>query len=174
MRSENITAKPIYPINDWDVTENALSVEFNQRNETIFALGNGYIGMRGNFEEGYSGPPGKSLEGTYLNGFYESETIKYPEVAYAFADKSQTMLNVTNGKIVKLYIEDEEFDMFQGEVLVYSRTLKLQEGILERSVIWRSPQGREVKIDIRRLVSLSEKHLAAICYEVTPINFSGA
>src|SRR5271157_5643754 len=100
MFKERPDIKPIYPYDEWEVIENEFKIENNDRNETIFSIGNGYIGFRGNFEEGL---PGHSLEGTYINGFFESEQIKYPEIAYGFAEKSQTMLNVPNSKIMKLY-----------------------------------------------------------------------
>ncbi|GAB6098621.1 glycosyl hydrolase family 65 protein [Halanaerocella petrolearia] len=163
----------IYPYDEWKIKEEEFDIETNYRDETIFALGNGYIGMRGNFEEGYDGPTGTSLQGTYLNGFYESEPIIYPEGAYGYAENSQTMLNVTDSKVIKLYLEDEEFSMFEGELLDYQRTLDMKEGVLIRELIWQSPAGREVEIKIKRIVSLTNKHLAAINYEVTPLNFSG-
>ena len=134
-----MSVEPIYPYSTWEVTEPKFEVKNNYRTESIFALANGYLGMRGNFEEGYSGPPRTGLEGTYINGFYESETLKYPETAYGYAEKSQTMLNVTNGKIIKLYLGDEAFDMLQGEILQYQRTLKLKEGVLERTLVWTNP-----------------------------------
>jgi len=173
MSRRNESVKPIYPAAEWDIIETEFKIENNYRNESIFALGNGYIGMRGNFEEGYPGPPGTGLEGTYLNGFYESEIIKYPEIAYGFAEKSQTMLNVTNCKIIKLFLEDEAFNLLSGEVLEYQRVLRLKTGILERTLIWRSPAGREAKIEITRLVTFKHKHLSAVSYIVTPLNFSG-
>ncbi len=171
--SAQMTAKPIYPYHEWDVVEAEFRAENNYRNETIFALGNGYLGMRGTFEEGYAGLAGTGLEGTYINGFYDTETIKYPEIAYGYAERSQTMLNVTNGKVIKLYLEDEAFSMLEGTLVEYDRTLRLRTGILERKLIWRSPKSREVQIHIKRLVSLTHRHLAAISYEVTPLNFSG-
>src|SRR5215472_783762 len=167
------TAKPIYPYSEWEIVEDGYKPEYNYRNETIFALGNGYLGTRGTFEEGYNGPPGTSVDATYLNGFYESETIRYPEIAYGFAEKSQTMLNVTNGKIIRLFIEDEAFDLSTGTLLAYRRVLNFKEGLLQRTLNWRSPKGREIKLDIQRLVSFNNKHLAAILFELMPLNFSG-
>lgn len=173
MRSIHKNNTPIYSYDEWNIIEDEFSIENNARNETIFALANGYIGMRGNYEEGYSGPVGTGIEGTYLNGFYDSEVIKYGEIAYGYPEKSQTMLNVTNGKIIRLYIEDEEFDMLTGKLIEYQRILSLKEGILKRNLIWRSPKGKEVKIEINRMVSFENKHLAAIQYNVTPLNFDG-
>lgn len=158
---------------EWGIVENHFSTEGNCNNETIFSIGNGYMGMRGSFEEGYSGPEGTGLEGTYINGFYDSEYIKYGEAGYGFAEKSQTMLNVTNSKLIKLYIEDEEFDILKGELKYYNRTLDLKKGILIRNVVWRSPKGKEIKLEAKRLASFDNKHIFAFEYKITPLNFQG-
>ena len=139
----------------------------------MFFIGNGYLGFRGNFEEGLSGEKENGLDGTYINGFYDTEVIKYGEIAYAFSEKGQTMLNVTNSKIIELFIGDEEFNMQKGNLEEYKRVLSFQEGILSRRLTWCSPQGKRVKIDIQRLASLKYKHQAVISYEVTHLNFSG-
>jgi alpha,alpha-trehalose phosphorylase len=166
-------AKPIYAVDGWKIIEERLQPEHNKRSETIFALGNGFIGMRGTFEEGFAHPDGQSVNGTYINGFYESETIRYPEIAYGFAETSQTMLNVSRARTLYLQIEGERFDLFSGTVLDYRRTLDMQVGLLERTIHWRSAGGREVRLEVTRLVSFRRKHLAAIRYRVTPLNFSG-
>ncbi|KXG45023.1 beta-phosphoglucomutase [Tepidibacillus decaturensis] len=165
--------KVIYPFHEWKIIENSFDVETNLQDETIFATGNGYIGMRGNFEEGYPGPEGTSVNGTYLNGFYESEPIIYGEEAYGYAKYSQTMLNVTDSKIIRLYVEGEEFNLFTGKILNYYRELNMKEGVLTREVTWESPSGKQVKLKIKRFVALTNKHLATISYEVIPLNFDG-
>ncbi|KPU27262.1 glycoside hydrolase [Caloranaerobacter sp. TR13] len=173
MTTDKLYKQRLYPLDEWRIIEEKFDVESNYLDETIFSLGNGYIGMRGNFEEGYYGPEGTSLEGTYLNGFYESHPIKYGEEAYGYAKKSQTMLNVTNSKIIKLYIDGEEFNMFTGNILSYNRTLDMKEGVLTRKIVWETSARKRVQIVIKRVVSLENKHLAAINYEVTPLNFNG-
>lgn len=165
--------KPIYPYSEWEIVEEDFSIENNYRNETMFFTGNGYLGLRGNFEEGLGALKEMGLDGTYINGFYDTEVIKYGEIAYGFPEKGQTMLNVTNCKIIRLFVDDEEFNMQRGTLEQYRRTLSFKEGILERDLVWCSPGGRRVKIQIRRIASLENKHLAAIRYEVTPLNFSG-
>lgn len=170
---QQLANQTIYEIDEWKITEAEFDIESNHRDESIFALGNGYIGMRGNFEEGYSGPAGTSLAGTYLNGFYEESPHYYSEEQYGYAQKTQTMLNVTDSKIIKLYVNGEAFDLLQGQIIDYQRTLDLKEGLLTREVIWQSPQADKIKIEIERLVSLTNKHIAAINYQVTPLNFSG-
>lgn len=173
MRAKPKQSEPIYPYHEWQIIEDSFDVGNTLRNETIFTVGNGYIGIRGNFEEGYNGPQGTSVEGTYLNGFYESKPIVYEEEAYGYAKQSQTMLNVTNSKIVKLYVNNELFDLFSGKVLSYKRVLNMKTGVLTRDITWQSPSDKQVRISIKRLASLSHKHLAAISYSVTPLNFSG-
>jgi len=165
---------PIYPYDDWAIVEDTFDVETNLRDETIFAIGNGYIGMRGTFEEGYNGPLGTSVNGTYLNGFYESEPIIYGEEAYGYARYSQTMLNVTDGKVIKLFIDDEEFDLFQGKIIAYKRKLDFKAGQLIRNIVWESSQGKQIIISVSRIVSFNQKHLAAISYKVIPLNFTGS
>jgi alpha,alpha-trehalose phosphorylase len=142
-------------------------------NETLFTLGNGYIGLRGTPEEGSIGPKGRTLEGSYLNGFYESEPIQYPENAYGLARTNEFMLNVPNAKRIGLSVDGEAFGLDEGRVLEQERLLDFRTGLLTRTVEWESGGGKRVRIVSRRLVSFARKHVAAIEYAVTPLNFSG-
>jgi alpha,alpha-trehalose phosphorylase len=164
---------PTYPLEAWCIRETSFDTASHFLDETLFALGNGYIGLRGTHEEGYSGPAGTSLDGTYLNGFYESEPIQYPEAAYGLAKTNQFMLNVPNAKGIALWLDDERFDLLQGTVRAYERVLDLRAGLLTRTVEWESAKGHRVAVRSRRLVCFDNKHLFAIAYEVTPLNFSG-
>lgn len=157
----------------WKIIEEKFNPEINAENETIFALSNGFIGMRGTFEEGYAGDPEQTIDGTYLNGFYETDIIRYPEGAYGYAKTNQTMLNVTNSRYIKLYIDDELFHMFCPGVQEYRRELDLKKGFTKREVTWQTKTGKRVKVDITRVVPLKHQHLAAIEFKVTPLNFSG-
>lgn len=163
----------IYPVEPWDITEEAFRMEHVYRNETTFALSNGYIGTRGTFEEGYDFSVDEGLEGNFINGFYESEKIRYGEWNYGFPKMSQSLLNLPNLKTVKLFLEEEEFDMRRGKLIDSRRILHMKEGVLERKVQWQSPSGREVQIRTRRLVSFDCKNLMAMEYEVIPVRFTG-
>ncbi|WP_371868274.1 glycoside hydrolase family 65 protein [Duganella margarita] len=158
-----------YPLEAWCIRETSFDTDSHFLDETLFALGNGYIGLRGTGEEGYSGPAGTSLDGTYLNGFYESEPIQYPEAAYGLAKVNQFMLNVPNAKGIELWLDGERFDLLTGSVQTYERVLDFRTGLLTRVVEWTSPQGRSVRVCSRRLVSFENKHLFAIEFEVTPL-----
>jgi alpha,alpha-trehalose phosphorylase len=162
-----------FPPDPWSITESGPEIATNFLHETLFALGNGYVGLRGSHEDGYSGPAGTSLDGSYLNGFYESEPIVYPEAAFGLARTKQFMLNVPNGKGISLSLGDETFDLLAGTLSNYQRSLDFRTGVLLRSLEWTAPSGRQVAIRSRRLACFVHKHLFAIEYEVTPLNFSG-
>ena len=157
----------------WCIRETAFDTATNFLHETLFALGNGYIGLRGALEEGYRGPPATSLDGSYLNGFYESEAIVYPEAAFGQAKTKQFMLNVPNAKGVAVWLGDERVDLTVGEVESYERCLDFRTGVLERRLTWRAPSGRRIAYRSRRIVSFEHKHLFALELDITPLNFSG-
>lgn len=166
-------AKPIYPVEPWGVTEDGFQPEHNYRNETTFALSNGYIGTRGTFEESYDFDVMHGLEGNFINGFYESEPIRYGECCFGFPEVSQTMLNVPNAKTLRLFLDDEAFDMREGKLRGYRRTLHMDRATVTRELTWTSSNGKQIKLRTERLVSFADKHLMALRFEVTPLNFSG-
>jgi alpha,alpha-trehalose phosphorylase len=141
--------------------------------ETLFALGNGYIGVRGSHEEGFAELARNSVDATFLNGFYESGPIAYSETAYAWPTTQQFMIKVPNGKCINFSIEGEEFNLFQGEVSNYERSVDFHDGVLTRELVWTSPSGRQVAVKSRRIVSFKRKNLFAIEYEIRALNFSG-
>src|SRR5919112_1209675 len=131
----------------------------------MFALSNGHIGLRANLEEGE--PHG--LPGTYLNSFYETHPLLHSEPGYGYADVGQTLVNVTNGKIIRLLVDDEPFDVRYGHLRAHERVLDLQAGVLRRQAEWVSPAGQEVRLSSVRLVSFVQRAIAAILYEVEPL-----
>src|SRR5712672_2759319 len=155
-----------YPADEWNVIEKAFHPDFLAQLETMLALGNGYLGMRGCPEEG--GPNAEN--GTFINGFYETRPIVYGEDAYGFARTGQTICNVTDSKIIKLFVDDEPFWLPNAQLLKYDRRLNMKSGTLDREILWETPAGKQVSIKSRRLVSFANRHVAAISYEVTLLN----
>lgn len=156
----------IFPIDDWKVIERRFYPRYLPQTETIFSVGNGYLGLRGNFEEGRP----SHQHGTFVNGFHETWPIVYGERAYGFAETGQTMLNVPDGKILKLYVDDEPLYLPTANLLEYERVLDMQAGTLGRRVLWETPAGKHVLVESQRLVSFRQRHLAAISYRVTVLN----
>jgi alpha,alpha-trehalose phosphorylase len=136
--------------------------------ETLFSLSNGYLGMRGNFEEGRPA----FQKGTFVNGFHETWPIMYGEEAYGFARTGQTIVNVTDSKIIRLYVDDEPFYLPTANLLRFERVLDMKAGRLDREILWETPSGKRVSIKSRRLISFQHRHLAAISYQVTVLNAS--
>jgi alpha,alpha-trehalose phosphorylase len=155
-----------YPADEWNIIEKGFHPEFLAQLETMLAVGNGYLGIRGCPEEG--GPNAEN--GTFINGFYESRPIIYGEEAYGFPKTGQTILNVTNSKIIKLFVDDEPLWLPNANFLSYDRRLNMQSGTLDREILWETPAGKQVLITSRRLVSLVHRHVAAISYRVTLLN----
>ena len=155
-----------YPPDAWGLTEKGISIDRLPQSESLFALANGHIGLRGNLDEGE--PVGTS--GTYLNGFYESYPLQYGERGYGFAEDGQVVVNVPDGKIIRLQVEDEPLDIHRGTLERHTRRLDFRNGVLERDLRWRTASGHAVEVRTRRLVSLSLRSVAAIEYQVTALD----
>ncbi len=167
IRHETLNPPPhIYPVNDWKIIEASYFPQFLAQTETLFSVGNGYLGMRGNFEEGLP----VCQNGTFINRFHETWPIVYGEDAYGFAKTGQTILNVTDCKTVRLYVDDEPFHLPSATMLLYERALDMRAGTLDREILWETPAGKQVMIETQRMVSLQNRHLALVSYQVTVLN----
>jgi alpha,alpha-trehalose phosphorylase len=142
------------------------------KNESLFHVANGYLGVRGNFEEGYSNAYA-TIRGTYINAFHEVNKIQYSERLHGAPETKQAILNVIDAQTIELFIGDEKFSLFEGEVLNYRRTFNLGEGYTLREIHWKSPRGHEFKIQIKRMASFYKLELFLISYEIQSINYSG-
>ncbi|OIK00398.1 family 65 glycosyl hydrolase [Streptomyces sp. MUSC 14] len=154
-----------YAVEPWAVRETALDLGVLAQSESVFALSNGHVGWRGNLDEGE--PHG--LPGSYLNGVHEVHQLPYAEAGYGYPESGQTVINVTNGKILRLLVDDEPFDLRYGRLVTHERVLDLRRGVLERTCEWTSPAGSTVRVRSTRLVSLTQRAVAAVAYEVEAV-----
>ena len=146
----------------WQLRATGLDLAVLAQTESIFALSNGNIGWRANLDEGE--PHG--MPGAYLNGVFETRPLPFAEAGYGYPESGQTMINVTNGKVIRLLVNDEPFDVRYGTLHRHERTLDFRAGVLRREAEWSSPAGCRVRVTSTRLVSLVQRSIAAICYEV--------
>jgi trehalose/maltose hydrolase-like predicted phosphorylase len=153
-----------YGTEPWRLVENRLDLDLLAQSESIFALSNGHIGLRGNLDEGDP----HALPGSYLNSFYEVRPLPYAEAGYGFPETGQTVINVTNGKIIRLLVDDEPFDIRYGTLHSHERVFDMRAGTLTRQVDWSSPVGARIKVTSVRMVSLTQRAIAAINYTVEP------
>ena len=152
-----------FPAEPWRLVESQFSAEDLGVTETLFAVANGYLGMRGNVEEGRE----SHSHGTFVNGFHETWPIRHAEEAYGFARVGQTIVNVPDAKVIRLYVDDEPLLLPVADLVDYERSLDLRDGVLRRELLWRTPSGKRVQIRSERMVSFVERHLAIMTFEVT-------
>src|SRR5437879_57832 len=144
---------PAFPVEEWSVREMGLHLDTLAQTESIFALSNGHIGLRGNLDEGE--PHG--LPGSYLNGVYELRPLPLAESQYGSPESSQTLINVTNGKLIRLLVDDEPFDVRYGDLRAHERVLDFRAGTLTRTAQWCSPARRAIRVTSVRFVSFTHR-----------------
>ena len=155
-----------YEVDPWRIRETTLDLQRLAQTESVFALSNGHIGVRGNLDEGE--PHG--LPGTYLNSVYELRPLPYAEAGYGYPETGETVINITNGKIIRLLVDDEPLDVRFGRLDSHERVLDLRAGTLTRTMQWCSPAGPSIRMTSTRLVSLTQRSIMAICYQLEPVD----
>ena len=158
-----------FPIEPWRFVEREYDSADLGVTETLFAVGNGYLGMRANPEEGREA----HSHGTYINGFHETWHIHHAEDAFGFAKTGQTIVNVPDAKLMKLYVDDEPLLIAGADVEAYERAIDFRDGVLTRDLVWRTPAGKRVRVRSQRLVSLAHRHLAMLDVRGHPARRSG-
>ncbi len=155
-----------FPVDPWRLVETTYRAQDLGTTETLFTVANGYLGMRGNPEEGRDAV----AHGTFINGFHETWPIRHAEAAFGFARTGQTIVNVPDAKLMKLYVDDEPFILGTAELETYERSLDFRDGVLRRRVIWRTPAGKRVLVESSRMVSMTQRHMALLTLEVTMLD----
>jgi len=152
-----------FPVDPWKLIETRFEPADLGVSETLFAVANGYLGLRGNHPEGRPA----HAHGTFVNGFHETWPIRHAEDAYGLARIGQTIVNAPDAKTIRLYIDDEPLLAPKADLESYGRTLDLRDGVLTRDLIWRTPSGKRARVNTTRMVSFADKHLAVMTLEVT-------
>ena len=155
-----------YPVKPWSLHEVQYHASDPGLTETLFAVGNGFLGMRGNNAEGRRAHE----HGTFINGLHETWKIRHAEQAYGFAEVGQTIANAPDSKVMRLYVDDEPLVLDEADVLEYERCLDFREGVLRRDVLWLTPAGKRVRVSSSRMISFPERHLAVMTMEVTMLD----
>ncbi|WEG09779.1 glycosyl hydrolase family 65 protein [Microbacterium horticulturae] len=155
-----------FPVDPWRLVETEFDLSDAGVTESLFAVGNGYLGMRGNHPEGRYAHE----QGTFINGFHETFPIRHAEEAYGFAEVGQSIINAPDAKVMRVYVDDEPLSFGVADVREYERALDLRDGVLRRSILWVTPSGKHVRVDFERMVSFEERHLAVMTVDVTVEN----
>ena len=164
---DKMTAEPMdrsrFPVDEWALRECRFDDADLGVTESLFSVGNGYLGLRGNYEESRD----FHADGTFVNGFHETWPILHAEEAYGLARVGQSIVNVPDPKVIRLYVDDEPLQVSEADLLGYERVLDFRTGVLSRTLIWRTPSGKRVRVKSQRMVSFTQKHLAVMTMEVT-------
>ncbi len=152
-----------FPVDEWRLVESRFDATDLGVTESLFSVGNGYLGLRGNYEESRDA----HSDGTFVNGFHETWPILHAEEAFGLARVGQSIVNAPDPKVIRLYVDDEPLELSTADLLEYERSLDFRDGVLRRHLVWRTRSGKRVRVDSSRMVSLAQRHLAVMTFEVT-------
>ena len=155
-----------FPVDEWRLVETRFGPDDLGVTESLFSVGNGYLGLRGNYEESRDA----HADGSFINGFHETWPILHAEEAYGLARVGQSIVNVPDTKIIRLYVDDEPLQLSTADLLEYERVLDFRTGVLSRHLVWRTPSGKRVQVRSQRMVSMTQKHVAVMTFEVTMLD----
>ncbi|MET1061401.1 MAG: glycosyl hydrolase family 65 protein [Aeromicrobium sp.] len=155
-----------YPVDEWALVETHIDNDDLGTTETLFSVGNGYLGLRGNVDEGRD----SHSHGTFVNGFHETWPIQHAEEAFGFARVGQTIVNAPDAKVIRLYVDDEPLLLPIADLMHYERRLDFRSGQMTRKILWRTPGGKRVQVESSRMVSFTQRHLAIMTFTVTMLD----
>lgn len=158
--------RPRFDIDEWSIGADGIDIENLAHEESVFGLSNGHVGWRGNLDEGDP----RGVAGSYLNGLFEEHPMPYAEEGYGYPECGQSVINASNGQLIRLTVGDEPFDVRRGTLESHTRRLDFRAGTLEREVVWISPVGGRVRIRSTRIVSFTHRSVAAVRYRVQALD----
>lgn len=162
--------KQYYKLDEWKIIEEGFNPEYNEVSESIFSLGNGFMGQRGNFEEEYSG---SSLQGSYMAGIYYPDKTKVGWWKNGYPEYFAKIVNCTNWIGINFILDGEPLNLAKVKLKDFKRILNMKEGYLERSFTAILHDNKEIAVTVQRFLSMARKEIGAIKYSIIPLNFSG-
>jgi len=162
--------KNYYKKDEWQIIEEGFHPEMNRESESIFSIGNGYMGQRANFEEQYSGD---SMQGSYVAGVYYPDKTRVGWWKNGYPEYFAKVLNAPNWIGIDISIEGKEIDLAKTKILSFSRTLNMKEGYLERIFRVAVSKNKIIEINCRRFLSMAEPDLGIIRYTVKSVDYEG-
>lgn len=154
-----MTAEPCYVVAPWSVAEATVDLDRLDQSASVFALSNGYLGIRGVLDDRDS-----ASRGTHCSGFFDVLPRAHAETAYGYGETNQVLASLPDPTHFVLQVDGDDLALDRGQIHRHERQLDLRRGVLTRHLDWTSPAGRRVELTTRRLVSLARKNVAAIEY----------
>ncbi|CAM4432674.1 glycoside hydrolase family 65 protein [Paenibacillus phoenicis] len=162
--------KQYLKVDPWSILEESFDPANHEISESIFSIGNGYMGQRANFEEQYSGP---SLQGSYMAGVYYPDKTRVGWWKNGYPEYFAKVLNSTNWIGINVFVDGVALDLAECQVKDFVRELNMKEGYLYRRFTAVMKDGKELAVEALRFVSIVRHEIGAIRYAVTPLNFNG-
>lgn len=159
-----------FEIHPWKIIERGFSKERQLLAESIFSIGNGYMGQRANFEEKYSG---ESLQGSYVAGVYYPDKTIVGWWKIGYPDYYAKVLNSTNWIGIDIKVNEQELDLAECNVEEFVRILDMRNGLLSREFLVEFDNGNCIKVETARFISMARAEVAAISHSIRALNFSG-
>ena len=162
-------ADKYFKVDSWKIIEEGFNPDYGEVSESIFSLGNEYMGVRGYFEEGYNGP---KLIGSYFNGIYERTKPDYGHYK-GIVDFTEYMVNSVDWLYTRICVDGEELEISKADISEFVRELDMRNGVLTRSFIWNLSNGKKLKISFERILSMTDVQVGAQKVKLTALNFDG-
>ena len=159
-----------YKLDEWNIIEQGFNDENNEISESIFSLGNGYMGQRANIEEEYSG---KTLQGNYIAGVYYPDKTRVGWWKNGYPEYFAKVLNSTNWIGINIKVNDVSLDLAKCSIKEFQRVLNMREGYLQRSFVAILSNGNEIEVKSIRFISMTRGEIGAIKYSIKCLNFNG-
>jgi maltose phosphorylase len=159
-----------YLVDPWSIIEEGFDPAHGLVSESAFSIGNEYMGVRGYFEEGYSG---ERQIGSYFNGFYEETPIFHPARYRGFVDISRDMTNSVDWLYTRLILDGEQLDLAESKYEDFNRSLDFRTGVLKRSFLWTTKLGKKTRLSFERILSMRINHVGCQRVTIEPVNYSG-
>jgi len=159
-----------FPGEEWAISETVLRPRRAKYWESVFALTNGYMGLRGTHEEEDETIDACSYPGMFINGIYGHKPYSHAATFPGFPARLHGMLNATDWRIINCYCDGERVTPTGDNVSDYRRSLDMKRGVVVRSYVWTSAAGIRLRVETTRCVSMVRRHSAAIRYVVQPLN----
>ena len=161
--------KDYFKHDPWKIIEDGFNPEYNKIAESVFSIGNGRMGQRANFEEGYSG---ETLQGSYVAGVYYPDKTRVGWWKNGYPEYFAKVLNAPSWNGVMITIGDQKLDLATCTVTSFKRVLDMKTGLLSREFMATLPDGKKVSVRTNRFCSMAKGEVGAIQYAITPLNFS--
>ncbi|WP_400244253.1 glycoside hydrolase family 65 protein [Niallia sp. JL1B1071] len=157
--------KRLFEINSWKLISNKLEKKEKRLQESLTSIGNGYMGMRGNFEEGYSGD---FHQGTYIAGVWFPDKTRVGWWKNGYPQYFGKVINALNFIGVDIYVDGTKVDLYKENITDFHLELDMKEGILKRSFILQKGENR-IQFEFERFLSIIAKEVCAIDIKVTAL-----